>query len=347
MDKRIIFAVAGSGKTTHIVNGLSRDKRSLIVTYTNSNLHNLRKKIIQKHDGKWPENVTLMTYFSFLYSFCYKPFLSDRYKTKGLLYEPNPNRFAQQKNLDYYMTEKRYLYSNRLALLMEKNGIIEEIKVRIRKYYDEFIIDEVQDISGRDFTFLENLMTSDVNMLFVGDFYQHTFDTSRDGVVNKNLFDNQAPYEAKFTINGFIVDNTTLINSWRCSENICTYVREHLGISMYSSRPHIENTLIEYVSEKDRIHSIMENKEIIKLHYRNGAKYGSFHKNWGDSKGEDHHIDVCVLLNQTTMTKYTSGKLNELAPSTKNKLYVAITRARGNVYFVDESCVNGCGIVFV
>lgn len=32
MDKRVIFAVAGSGKTTYIVDSLSRDKRSLIVT---------------------------------------------------------------------------------------------------------------------------------------------------------------------------------------------------------------------------------------------------------------------------------------------------------------------------
>lgn len=31
-----------------------------------------------------------------------------------------------------------------------------------------------------------------------------------------------------------------------------------------------------------------------------------------------------------------AGKLAELAPMTKNKLYVAITRAKGNVYIFDE-----------
>ena len=51
------------------------------------------------------------------------------------------------------------------------------------------IIDEIQDIAGRDFSFLEQLMTANMNMLFVGDFYQHTYDTSRDGNTNKNLFD--------------------------------------------------------------------------------------------------------------------------------------------------------------
>ena len=34
MDKKVIFAVAGSGKTKYIVDELSLDKRSLIVTYT-------------------------------------------------------------------------------------------------------------------------------------------------------------------------------------------------------------------------------------------------------------------------------------------------------------------------
>ena len=69
MDKTVMFAVAGSGKTTKIVERLSLEKRSLIVTYTNNNRENLQRKILLKFDGIWPENITLMTYFSFLYGF--------------------------------------------------------------------------------------------------------------------------------------------------------------------------------------------------------------------------------------------------------------------------------------
>ena len=54
MDKRVIFAVAGSGKTTYIVDSLSRDKRSLIVTYTVGNYNNLCRKISEKFNGDWP-----------------------------------------------------------------------------------------------------------------------------------------------------------------------------------------------------------------------------------------------------------------------------------------------------
>ena len=60
-------------------------------------------------------------------------------------------------------------------------------------------------------------------MLFVGDFYQHTFDTSCDGATNSTLFNSKAKYESRFTAKGFICDNTSLVNSWRCSKNVCQF----------------------------------------------------------------------------------------------------------------------------
>jgi hypothetical protein len=336
MDKRVVFAVAGSGKTTHIVDNLSTEKRSLIVTYTHGNYDNLRKKITEKFGGNWPDSITLLTYFTFLYRFCYKPFLSDELNTNGVIYKPNSNKYARQADLDYFISGDGYLYSNRLGFFMEQRGIVENIKSRIKKYFDEFILDEVQDIAGRDFTFLEYLMEVDVNMLFVGDFYQHTFDTSRDGNVNKTLFDNRTAYETRFIRKGFIPDSTTLTNSWRCSQNVCDYIRDNLCISISSHRTKDDNTTIEYIADTGRIAAILEDRQIIKLHYQKGADFGLGHKNWGESKGEDQHQDVCVMLNKKTADKRKIGKLIDLPPSTKNKLYVAITRARGNVYFVDE-----------
>ena len=112
MDKRVIFAVAGSGKTTHIVNSLSLNKRSLIVTYTVSNFENLSRKIVERYEGIWPNNVTLMTYFQFLFRFCYKPFLADLVKARGIIYERNPHQSATQKNRHYHLSQDGYFYSN-------------------------------------------------------------------------------------------------------------------------------------------------------------------------------------------------------------------------------------------
>ena len=336
MDKRVILAAAGSGKTSHIVDELSTEKRFLIVTYTNANYSNLQKKIHKKYNGVWPANITLMGYFTFLYRFCYKPFLADKVKAKGLLYEPCPVKGAKQGEQRYYKSCGRYLYSNRLALLLEKQRVLGDVKERITTYFDEFIIDEVQDIAGRDFTFLEHLMSAPCNILLVGDFYQHTFDTSRDGNTNSSLFSDKSKYENRFRRQGITVDNTTLINSWRCSKNVCKYVRENIGIDIYSNRSDTDNTSIEYISDVNVARRIITDNQIIKLHYRNCCKFGPYHRNWGDTKGEDCYQDVCVLLNKETLDKYRKSKLRELAPSTKNRLYVAITRARGNVFLIDE-----------
>lgn len=337
MDKRVIFAVAGSGKTTYIINRLSKDKRALVVTYTEANYTNLYQRIIKKFDGVWPENITLMTYFTFLYQFCYKPFLSDKYKAAGICYDQRlVPQYAQKTSRSFFITANRYLYSNRLAFLLEQNFEIDNIRSRIMTYFDDFIIDEVQDIAGRDFNFIEHLMSTDVDMLFVGDFYQHTFDTSRDGNVNAKLFENIDAYKKRFEGKGLAVDPDSLSGSWRCSKNICDYITTSIGISIFSARPDADNTSIEYVSGKERISAILHDEEIIKLHFQKAALAGAGHKNWGQTKGEDHYQDVCVLLNKTTAKARSTGKLNALPSSTKNKLYVALTRARGNVYLVDE-----------
>lgn len=338
MDKAIILAVAGSGKTTHIVNSLSKQKRSLIVTYTTNNYKNIENKISQKFNGGWPESIVVMTYFTFLYRFCYKPFLSDVIGAKGITYEPNTNQYSKKKELSYYISAKGYIYSNRLALLLEKLKCLEDIKTRLKKYFDELIIDEVQDIAGRDFDFLEQLMDTKINMLFVGDFYQHTYDTSRDGNVNKSLFDDYSSYISRFTKRGFSCDSISLSNSWRCSKNICEYITQNLGIDIFSNRDEANNKEILLVTEPEEISRIMDDRSIVKLHYQNSSKFGKDHRNWGDTKGEDCYYDVCVMLNKNTAKQFAAGKLGELKPITKNKLYVAITRAYGNVYFIyDEA----------
>ena len=336
MDKRVIFATAGSGKTTYIVSKLSKDKRTLIITYTTANYENLRRKIINKFQGEFPENITLMTYFSFLYGFCYKPFLSDKIRDRGIVYENNPNRYVGQNQIQYYMSKNRYLYSNRIALLLEKKGEVDNIKRRIQKYFDEFVIDEIQDIAGRDFSFLEKIMTVNVDMLFVGDFYQHTYDTSRDGNTNQSLFNDKNEYEMRFNNKGILVDNETLNYSWRCSKTVCDCVRTNLGIEIHSNRTNDDDTDVKFITDEVEIKRILEDNSIIKLHYQNGSRYGTAHRNWGETKGEDRYQDVCVLLNKTTAKARRENKLKGLPQSTRNKLYVAITRAKGNVYFIEE-----------
>jgi len=333
MDKRVIFAVAGAGKTTYIIDKLEESSRALIVTYTNNNLYNLKKKVIKKL-GHIPEGVRIISYFSFVYGFCYRPYLSSDLKTTGIIYEPNLNRGARKSEDNYYLSPSKRLFSNRIALLVQEKGLMDSIRARVSKYYDLFIIDEVQDLSAHDFNLMIQLTSSDVGILFVGDFFQYTYATSRDGNTRRTLHDDIGVYKQQFEQAGLIVDEKTLIKSRRCSLTTCRFVNDNLGITI-ESHSETETELREL--DDSEIESIVSNNDIVKLFYDNSSKYNMLSRNWGESKGEDSYNDICIVLNPTTYSKFIAGTLSSLAGMTKNKLYVALTRARGNVYFVQQS----------
>lgn len=201
--------------------------------------------------------------------------------------------------------------------MIEHTGSMEALKRRLEKYFDQFIVDEIQDIAGRDFSSLEQLMTANINMLFVGAFYQHTYDTSRYGNANKDSFDNFPNYEARFINHGFLSDKTSLIKSWRCSSSICRFITENLGIEIYSNQNTAmssEASDIIFLSEQAQINSILANPNIVKLHFRNRSKYESSHRNWGDTKGEDHYQDVCVMLNKDYSGKICCRRIVRISP---------------------------------
>lgn len=331
MDKRVIFAVAGSGKTTHIINQLNLETRSCIITYTKNNIKNLKLGILKRF-GYFPKNITFQTYFSFLYSFCYRPLLSRKYRSRGISYERNPNLYAKQVDYyNYFFDKQKRLYSNRIAKFLEIQGVLESVNERLTKYYDSFLIDEVQDFAGQDFNLLKTIFKAKINITAVGDFYQHTFDTSRDGSVNKGLHDNFEKYKKEFEKAGLVVDVETLKNSHRCSPTICKFITEKLGIQIQSNRT--DETGIYYLEDQAKADEVFENNNIIKLFYQQCYLYQCNSRNWGECKGENSFTDVCVVINPTTKKNFPNN-LTNLPPSTRNKLYVACSRAHNDLYLV-------------
>ena len=331
MDKKVIFAVAGSGKTTLIINNLCLEKKALIITYTNNNLDNLRTGIIKRW-GYMPENVKLLSYYNFLYSYCYRPFLSYTIRAKGINWKPNLNIYAT--NDARYIDDYRRLYSNRIAKLLDERAVLQDINNRIAKYFDIVFIDEVQDFAGHDFNLLKSFAKIKIEMLLVGDFYQHTFDTSRDGKVNSTLHDNYTKYKLAFEKMGVNVDTTSLIKSHRCNTEICNFILQYLGIEIESHRTD-SSQIIVLTNDADALLVFQDNK-IVKLFYQEHHKYDCNSRNWGECKGEDKYNDVCVVLNKTSWDQYKKQSLANLPQQTKNKLYVACSRTKGNLYLVSD-----------
>lgn len=334
MDRKLILSVAGSGKTQLLIDHLDRDRRFLIVTYTNKNIDNLKRRI-RRRFGCLPKNITIYTYFEFLVAVCYRPFFSDRVKAKGICWNlPNPESLKYSRgNPAFYINSCRYLYHNRIALICGRQS--GEIRNRIAKYYDCFFYDEAQDLDGHDFNLILKIIPENINALFVGDFFQHTFSTSNDGNINKGLYEKLSKYKKRWEDAGFEIDETTLINSHRCSSSICQFVRDKMGIDIYSANNNISE--IREVETKEEADILIKNDLVPKLFFREACKYSCYSINWGDSKGLDDFEDVCVVLNGNTLNALHSDNLKNLAHTTKNKLYVACTRARRNIYFISLS----------
>lgn len=339
MDKRVIFAVAGAGKTSHIINSLSLDKRSLILTFTDNNFHHLRNSVIQKF-GAIPENITVLTYFTFLYSFCYKPFLHDKYKVRGINWNTPPAFTFRLNRSDkkFYVDQSRRLYSNRIAKLILQENALDHIKLRLSKYYDNFFVDEVQDFGGHDFNLIKALCETELNIHYVGDFYQHTFDTSKDGNVNKSIYDDYDSYQKHFRDVGMIIDTTMLSHSYRCTPQVCDFITNNIGIDIQSHKENTSNVVL--MTDEEQIMRIFSNDETVKLFYQNHMKYPCFSQNWGKSKGLDNYTNVCIALYPAAMKSFKLEDFSALPASSRNKFYVACTRANQNIYFVEESKIK-------
>lgn len=317
MDKSVTFAVAGSGKTSQLVAALDETRRFLLVTYTEANHDNLRAKVIERF-GYLPPNIAIYTYFRFLHSFCYRPFLRSMKDTQGVTFRLPPTfpRYGL-KDDRRYMTPGRRLYANRLAKFIEESGLIGSVVARMEKYFDVLSVDEVQDFAGHDFNFLMAISVARVNMTFVGDFYQHTFDTSRDGNVNASLHGDYRTYKDKFKRAKLMVDTESLKKSRRCSKSVCDFITQKIGIEIeaHDDRP----SEVRFEDDPAAVAAIYEDSSTVKLFYKEHYKYGCFSQNWGASKGMDRYQDVCVVLNPGNVKAWHGGSFRDINAETRNK----------------------------
>lgn len=327
MDKIALNAVAGAGKTTRIIETLNLEDRFALITYTTANQEELKKSVISKF-GYMPSNISIFGYFEFIYSFCYMP-LQNKYPNEGLSFE-TPSYW--DKNLT---TSDGRVFSNKIAEHIMKSKL--PYLDRINKYFDHLFIDEMQDFGSFDLDWMLSLSKTNISITLVGDFYQSTFITSRKGNKNVSAHADYSNYKNKFIQSGFIFDEETLVTSYRCSNNLCKFIEENLSIKIESSRnSENDNTEVFFISDKNNIEKIINDDSIKKLFYQKHTSFKCNSDNWGASKGLTFN-DVCVVLNPTTAKIYKSKKLNELAPTTLSKFYVACSRAKGNLYFLEQT----------
>ena len=74
MDKKLVLAVAGSGKTYYLCQTLVEKEKNLILAFTHENIKNISNEIIKRF-GYIPDKTCILTFSAFLYRYILFPYV--------------------------------------------------------------------------------------------------------------------------------------------------------------------------------------------------------------------------------------------------------------------------------
>ena len=81
---------------------------------------------------------------------------------------------------------------------------------------------------------------------------------------------------------------------------------------------------------------ILEDDTVVKLVWNNAKRYSFNAVNWSYSKGDTYNAVCIILTDKVADIQNDDFDVHSLTQITKNKLYVAITRTKGDLYFVKK-----------
>ncbi len=359
---KVVIAAAGSGKTTFLVRQALEIKNEwvLITTYTQYNEAEIRQKFYDLN-GCIPSNVVIMTWFSFLISHCVKPFQAPliSFPVKGMelvskksgfrctsdkghaVYWSENNNFKQ-----HYFNNRDEIYSDKVSKLVlccdeKSDGAIFD---RLSRVFPHIFIDEVQDLAGRDLDILVELFKSASRVLLVGDPRQVTYLTHHESHLKKyrdgrivDFLKDKCPKKIQWGL-----DETSLVKSHRNSAKICE-ISSKLYPAMKSSEPcacetcrvpvQIESGLfVVHPNDVDTFLTKYSATQLRKDVNVDGVRSAFSAMNFGVSKGRG--FEHVLIFPTGPMEQWFQDKNAELKPSSRAKLYVALTRARHSVAVV-------------
>lgn len=362
MAKKVILAVAGAGKTYHICHKIDPTKRNLILAFTHENIHNIQKELCNAY-GCVPDLTTVTTFDSFVYHqliLPYEPSIAEhfgcpKFVSRGICtIDPPPKTiknnkgkpvanplYKKKERLAHYVTVRGQYYCATLSELVlqvkqNRESLIKRVATRLNLFYDCVLIDEFQDFREYDYELIMSLTKQLNDVILVGDYHQHSVSATNNSGKPFKKKANDVSYDdfvAELNSAGFEVDLTTLDKSRRCSVAVCQYVREKLGISIDS---YGENTGAVIWAD-DNATKILENQQIIKLVYNDASLYSFRAINWSYSKGDTMDAVCVILTDRFDQLDSDAFSAKGIPISTINKLYVAMTRSRGNLFLVKAS----------
>ena len=252
----------------------------------------------------------------------------------------NP-KYETKDKLRHYITNKGQYYCATLSelVLQVKKGresLVKRIAARLNLFYDNVLIDEFQDFREHDYELIMALAKQLNSVMLVGDYYQHSVSATNNSgkpFKKKKSDVGYSEFISELQSTGFKIDTKTLDKSRRCSTEICNYVSKKLGINISSYDKH-EGSVI-WVD--DLAMEILDNKQIVKLVFKEADKYSFQALNWSYSKGDTVDAACVILTERFDRLDNENFSIQGIPISTINKLYVAMTRSRGDLYLMKSS----------
>ena len=375
-NNTLIVAVAGSGKTTYLINKASeiQGESVLISTYTEVNEAQIREKIVKKL-GYIPSNITIQTWFSFLLQHGVRPYQSvlneslhdeeigfyltseksgKKVDMQGnpVMYQGRPLYWGEEKDFKkFYFTRGMSVYSDKISKFVfncnkkSNNAVIE----RITRIFDHIFIDEIQDLAGYDLELIKLFFNSHSSVLLVGDPRQVTylthhspkFEKYSNGQI-KQFVENELGKRIQC-----VVDETTLNASHRNNQPICNY-----SARLYPSLPIPSACICEQCRTNPTNHEgvfLIKPNDVgkylsiynpVQLRWSSATKCNPHFqmRNFGESKGLSFNR---VLIYPTKkMAEWIRDHRSELKNEVRAKFYVGITRARRSVAIILDYTPN-------
>jgi DNA helicase II / ATP-dependent DNA helicase PcrA len=351
---KLIIAAAGSGKTTYLVEEALKKKDStiLITTYTQANEEEIRRKFF-KLNKSVPSNVSIQTWFSFLLQHGARPFHGCIYdeEIKGLVLSNGQSAkgIAETNTKRHYFSENNKIYSDKLSKFIvncnsRTSGAVID---RLSRIYTDIFIDEVQDLAGYDLELLKLLSQSPASVLLVGDPRQGTYSTNNSSKNKKyskskivNFFDDQEMLRIQ-------TDDSSLTVNYRSCPEICGFSNKlypTFRSTTSGSDVQTSHDGVFFIKKKDIDKYLLKYNPVqLRWDSKTTVAAGYSVLNFGLAKGLE--FERVLIYPTPQFTAWLKDNNAELAPTSRSKFYVAITRAHHSVGIVcsddDDLAIDG------
>lgn len=344
---KLIIAAAGSGKTSYLVKEALKIKTCnvLITTFTDANEAEIKRKIATLNNGSIPSNITIQTWFSFLLQHGVRPYQGGVFdkKVKGLiLVSGQSSPYTIESDIEnHYFSKSHKIYSDKLSKFILKcdEKSAGQVTKRISRIFPHIYIDEVQDLSGWDLNFLKCLFRSESKILLVGDPRQAVYSTNNSNKNKKFKKSNIVNFFDDPDIQGDLeVDSESLIKNYRSNQQICAF--SNTLFPDYNCTKSGQNEItghdgVFFVKEIDIDDYLKKYPDCVQLRdsvKEKRTKINYCIMNFGVSKGLDFNR---VLIYPTgPILGWIKNHNSGLAPTSRCKFYVALTRAKYSVGIV-------------